>query len=218
MPSFRRVIINSFWRNKLFIRCYVSLQKNTFFGMLRNVISMFNMLVPKSWMCEVKHGDLKKLRIKKKILEDPTNQCDTWHQAHLFLVKLYQTCFSPHGADVPNQILPRLLTRCLAYYYSNLVNDYVAWGILDIMHWWPQIPPMIFFLQIFKRGALATTIGMTKPNMDGYTRIHWNLYVFIPKLASLSNFIILKVFFWKIYPWKTKISYIMLHLEIKKYQ
>lgn len=45
---------------------------------------------------------------------------------------------------------------------------------------------------MFKRGTLAATIGLTKPNMNDYTKFHPNLHKSIPKLAMSSSLIIFR--------------------------
>lgn len=165
--------------------------------MLRNVISMFDLSVPKSWVFEVKCRDL--MGKINWFLEDPINRnegkkCDTWRQARSFLVRLCQACFSPYGTDVSNQTFPQLLARCLTYYYSNLVNDYVAWGILEVSSTsGPRIPPVIFLTNFQERSISHNdwNDGATWMIIQEYTQI---CMYSSPKLASSSNFIIWKAF------------------------
>ena len=41
-----------------------------------------------------------------------------------------------------------------------------------------------FSFQVFRRGALATTTGVTKPHVGDCTKCHPNLYILIPKLGN----------------------------------
>lgn len=43
---------------------------------------------------------------------------------------------------------------------------------------------IFLFFQLFKKGSLATLIGVMEPHMDDGTKFHPNMYIFIPRFSQ----------------------------------